>query len=196
MRVRIGRALTFGVAVVLGAVVSVPSPAGASCVGPALSVDRTSVAIGGVLEVRGQWFGTDCNDTGRRGPVLGDPRRGIEIQMTQDGVTVPLARVDANLDYEFVVRVMVPPTLEAGPATVAAATAVPVVVDVQLMEPAAPVSQISPPTILVGGHVAGPGGARDNWAPWLVGGVVVAAAIAAVVLLTGPRRRPHERVGA
>ncbi len=99
-------------------------PAGASCAGPTIAVEPASVPAGGVLEVRGRAFGTDCNDTGGSGPPLGEPQAGISVRLAQTrpgGRTFPLALVDATEEYEFTVRVAVPPGVGPGPATVVVA---------------------------------------------------------------------------
>jgi hypothetical protein len=92
--------------------------AGADCVGPTLTVAPTRTAPGDTVEIRGVAFGTDCNDTGRPGPVLGEPMHGVELYAAQGDDVVLVARVDANADYRFSVRVTVPPTFTAGPAGV------------------------------------------------------------------------------
>ena len=99
-------------------VLGFPAPADAACVAPSVTVDHTPVARGDVLEIRGSYFGTDCNDTGQGGPALGKPQASISVRIVQDAIAIPLAVVDADNDYRFVVLVTVPAELASGPAVV------------------------------------------------------------------------------
>lgn len=87
-----------------------------------LSLDRTSAAVGDLIEVRGQGFGDGCNDIvvdgTFAGPPLGNPLRGIGLVITQDAQVIPLGLVDADASYSFGVRLAVPVQLQAGRATV------------------------------------------------------------------------------
>ncbi len=96
----------------------------ASCVAPALSLDHTSGAAGDVVEIRGQYFGTGCNDVEvdgtLGGPPLGEPQVGIELVIVQDDQVIPLGSIDADSNYEFAVRLAIPPQLRTGTATIRA----------------------------------------------------------------------------
>jgi len=100
-----------------------PSPAGASCMGPAIVYESGEVRAGQVITVEGRAWGTECYDY-RLPPAgvggLGEPATGIEIVLSQDGVDEVVARGSAEADYTFVVHVAVPAWLEPGEATVSA----------------------------------------------------------------------------
>jgi MYXO-CTERM domain-containing protein len=114
--IRITTALTLG----LAALIAAPAPAGADCSGPRLIVDRAAAATGERIVVRGEGFGTDCNDTGRPMPPLGAPQTDIRISVTQLGVSVPVATVDASDRYEFATEATIPGSFAPGPATLEA----------------------------------------------------------------------------
>jgi hypothetical protein len=76
-----------------------------------------SPAIGERITVRGDRFGIDCNDTGRRIAPLGAPQTDIRIQVSQNGVAIPIGTVDANDRYTFGTQVTIPETLAPGPVT-------------------------------------------------------------------------------
>jgi hypothetical protein len=169
----------------------------ASCVGPSVGVDQTSVARGEVLEIRGQHFGTGCNDTGGDGPALGAPQSFISLRIVQGDIAVPVAVVNAAKDYRFVVRVSVPAELASGPAKVTASTKLgeagaAIVITERAATSAVPV----PPTFVVGSDSALPrrGSPDSGNKSWMVGGavaLVVAAAIVVVLLYRRDQRRPY-----
>ena len=97
--------------------------AGAACVGPQLSYDVAPVAPGQVVRVTGEYWGTDCYDTGNRPRdegVLGPPQPDIEVVVLQDGVGQVVARGDADVDYRFVVEVPITGPLHAGTVIIVA----------------------------------------------------------------------------
>jgi hypothetical protein len=161
-----------------------PAIADASCVGASVTPDHTSVARGDILEIRGFSFGTACNDTGGSGPVLGKPQQGISVRIVQGELSVPVALVDAASNYRFVVRVVVPAELKAGPATICAS-------NVYGREPTDAIVitdgggqgiASAPPTVVVGrdsNEIRAE--SDDDGRRWVVGGVVVALAIAVAV---------------
>lgn len=84
-------------------------PAHAACVGPAITA---VVDSHGTLVVEGEWFGTDCYDTGpppEGQGVLGPPAKDITVAVRQEGVEYVVARGDASADYTFHVEVEQPP---------------------------------------------------------------------------------------
>lgn len=175
------RAWALGIAIVFGSgLVGMPS-AGASCAGPTITVDRVSAAPGDVVEVRGQYFGTDCNDSGRPGPVLGDPRRDIRVRIVQDGETRLLTAVDATGDYEFVVRAMVP-----GPAAIVAGEHAEAAIEITAA--ASPVTEFPPPTIVLGGVDRAAEDDRDSRA-WIVWGLLGLLAVGSVATLAAVSRQ-------
>lgn len=178
-------------------VMGVPRIAGATCAAPSITVEPTSVPAGGVVEVRGSAFGTDCNDTGRDAPPLGAPQQGIDVRFVKDGRSFTLARVDATADYEFAVRAAVPAEVTPGPGEVVArgARGAPAIRGAPVTVTAAspPLTAAPPPTILVGaseGETPGRAGDPTSWAGWavLAGSVVVAATGGALVVRARSRR--------
>ncbi len=101
-------------AALVAVVVAPAAPAAANCVGPEISVSPSTVAPGGLVTVKGQHFGTDCNDTGRPGPVLGDPQNGIQVSVRVGDAEKLVAVVEAASDYSFELEVSVPPSLGEG----------------------------------------------------------------------------------
>jgi hypothetical protein len=165
--------------------------ANASCVGPELSVSPTSAAVGEPVEVRGRGFGTACNDTTENGETadrpLGDPDPHVQLRIAQHGLTIPLARLGANDDYEFAVRVTVPGGMQPGPATIESPTSrgVAIVVDPR----AGPPTEEPPPTVLAGTTYGVERGGSDDRSPWAVVSVVVIAIAAIGLAVIGLRRR-------
>ncbi len=146
--------------------------------------------------VAGVGFGTECHDTGEPGPPLGPPERGIELYAAQGGNVVRLARVDANADYWFSVRVTVPPTFEPGPAGIRLTREVRggTFTTFEVATPTRPVS----PTTTVPFTRSGPidhgttgGGGQSPVVPFVLG-LATAAVIAAVV---GGLRSTRSRLG-
>lgn len=182
--------LFLGAAVMLG-----PTPAGASCVGPRITVEPTAAAPGDAVEIHGQYFGTDCNDTGGSGPVLGEPRTDIRLQVVQQDVATQITHVDANADYEFAVRVALPANLQPGPATIGWADpesfGAKTMIDVTAAP--TPVAETSPPTVLTPAVFDDPSGSNDR--PWLIWGSGLAAVVvlAAAVIVMYRRRTPLSR---
>lgn len=177
-------------------VMGVPRIAGATCAAPSITVEPMAVPAGGVVEVRGSAFGTDCNDTGRDAPPLGAPQQGIDVRFVKDGRSFTLARVDATADYEFAVRAAVPAEVTPGPGEVVARGARGVPggwAHVTVTAASSPLTAAPPPTILVGaseGETPGRAGDPTSWAGWavLAGSVVVAAAGGALVVRARSRR--------
>jgi hypothetical protein len=169
----------------------------ASCVGPSVGVDRASVGRGEILEIRGQYFGTGCNDTGGEGPTLGAPQSFISLRIRQGDVVVPVAVVNAARDYRFVVRVSMPAELASGPASVTASTRLGEAgAAIVITESAATGVAFAPPTFVVGRDSAlpRPDSSDSGKKLWVVGGVLallVAAAIVVVRLYRRDQRRPY-----
>lgn len=100
--------------------------ASADCSGPSLSVIPTSAGAGQAVTIHGQYFGTNCYDTGPPPPgqgFLGEPATGVGVYFGQGESTTPLTTVDADADYEFSVEVTVP--ADAVPGTAYFATDAP-----------------------------------------------------------------------
>jgi hypothetical protein len=92
-------------------------PAGASCVGPRVTVVPAEFARGDRVTISGQFWGDACNDMrfpGQNDPVLGDPVAKITINFVQGGIRIPVARGAADKRYEFEVLVRVPASLAPG----------------------------------------------------------------------------------
>ena len=106
----------------VGGLVSLADPAAAVCLGPTIKLDREVVAPKAEVAVVGEGFGTDCNDTGRPGPSLGEPARDITLRFRQGERTVVLATVDADDDYNFRKTVKIPRTAMPGPAAIGGTT--------------------------------------------------------------------------
>jgi hypothetical protein len=90
-----------------------------------LSAGVSSARPGDVVEVRGEYFGTACNDViingTAAGPPLGAPRTDIELVVVQDDAELPLLSanpIDADDDYTFAVEVTLPAQLHTGPAMI------------------------------------------------------------------------------
>jgi hypothetical protein len=172
--VRVGLVVALGVLVWAAG----SAPAGASCVGPSLTVSPEPVAPGAVLQIRGQAFGTDCNDTGGPGPALGEPAADIELAVVQGDTVIHVARVDAQPDYAFKVRVTAPPSLQPGPAAVRVTSGLQPgpSTTFDVITATAPVS----PTTVTPTSVQGVGidtvDTGDGQFPWVVSGLVLTAA--------------------
>lgn len=101
------------VAVALGA-----PDAGADCAGPTLRVNPAAGPGGSAVTVTGDYFGTNCYDTGP--PPLGQgylglPQTGIAVTFTDAaGTPATLATVDAGPQYHFVVEVQIPADAATG----------------------------------------------------------------------------------
>jgi hypothetical protein len=111
--------------VAAAALIAAPlTPAGtaaASCVAPSLTVKPARVARGAELTITGQYLGDDCLDTGTLPPgigPLGNPLTGLLVVIDQGPKEFQVATGSADSKYEFEVKVVVPPTLEPGDASV------------------------------------------------------------------------------
>lgn len=175
-------------AVALSAAVAV-RPAGASCAGPHITLDRPSVAVGGVLEIRGEAFG-GCDDTGPPFDPM-KPSRGIQLQVVQDDTATPLAQVDAAADARFVVRVAIPDSVAPGPATIGVAGsfggAQPVVLT--LRDPSGDAAAAAATPRFLVGRPSGTPSRATGTAPFLWGIAVGAGAVLVVGLLVVRVRR-------
>jgi len=172
------------------------SRADASCAGPSITVEPASPVVGEVIEIHGEGFGTDCNDTGGPGPALGDPQEDIDVRIVQGDVSESLIRLGADSKYEFAVRLVMPAHLSAGPAVfVASSTRLPV----SLVAPGPAVSMSNPPPTILTGIAAGSlGGVTDRgddesdgrstgWIGWAgIGATAIAAVLVGCVV--GRRR--------
>ncbi len=177
---------------VLGVGMLIPTAAAhASCVGPELSVSPTAAAVGESVEVRGRGFGTACNDTSENGETpgrpLGDPDPHIQLRIAQHGLTIPLARLGANDDYEFAVRVTVPGGMQPGPATIESPTSrgVAIVVSPRVGPP----TDEPPPTVLAGTTYGIERGGSDDRTPWVVATVIVIVIAGIGITVVAVRRR-------
>jgi hypothetical protein len=95
------------------------SSAGASCVGPNLTVTPATFAAGDHVRIEGEFFFDDCYDTGQ--PGTPPATRGIELRLVTPGAatrTFVLATVDADEDGEVDMTVAVPDDVPAGPARI------------------------------------------------------------------------------
>ena len=160
------------------------SPADASCIGPSVTADHTAVARGDVLEIRGSYFWSQCNDTGGSGRAK--PEANISLRISQGDVAIPVALVDADNDYRFAVQVTVPAELAVGPAMVTAwsMTFRDVTSAIVITEGVVPGAASAPPTFVVGRdstapRVDAPGGSSNT--RWIVAGILVAALAAPIV---------------
>ena len=194
----------------------------ASCVAPVLTLDHTSGAIGEEVEIRGQYFGTGCNDVQIdgtfAGPPLGEPQTGITLVIVQDDQVIPLGVIDADDNYEFGVRLAIPTQLDIGPATIrvalpassAASTSftvtnvsantdmtstTTVLLTSTTIEPAASTVHASSSTALLGstsGSSTVPSDASNGLAPW-AWGLIGLGFVAALALVASSRARTRRR---
>ena len=175
------------------------APVDAACASPRVTVDRVSVARGDIIEIRGEAFGTACNDMGWGGPALGEPQAAIAVRIVQDDISVPVVEVDADADYRFVVRTMVPTTMTKGPAMVRAMSAPlrEVGFTIDITEKTVSKSASVPPTVLVGQDRTPPrpaapdDGSIDTSSIVVLVAVLVASVVVSMVLRqrrTTPRR--------
>lgn len=164
-----------------------PSAASASCAAPSVDVDPSSVAAGGVVEVRGTGFGDACNDTGGPGPVLGGAQDGIEVRLVDTDVSTVLAQVDADCDYAFAVRVQIPREAAPGSAVLTISDSGGTYEERLQITSAPPAARPAVPPTIVDAATSGPGCGRSGvWTRWA--GAAAAAGAVAVVFLR--RRRP------
>jgi hypothetical protein len=162
-------------------------PAGASCTGPVLDVDRTSVAVGAAVEIHGRFFGSPCNDAGQDDPP-GPPLRQIIISIIQAGAPAQLAVVDANGDYEFRVRAGVPESIRPGPATITATGSNQAAI---IVTPGvAPTGATPTPTILTRAVPYSPRRGEQIWVLWSVSTFI---ALFVTVIILARRVRDDQR---
>ncbi len=192
--------------VVASAVLGVGA-AGADCVGPEITYDVRPVAAGQVVRVTGEYWGTDCYDTGNRPRdegVLGPPQTDIEVVVLQDGVGPVVARGDADADYRFVVDVPIPGSLHAGTVIIVARADDPgprfaFGPEIPVAEGAATAVTATPtdPVMFADSpNPVGPGGDEGaDGRPWLIGGVALVVVLAAGLAWWGRRRAPGPRSG-
>jgi len=119
---RIGGALVAAMVVaMLMSLLSSHDVATAACPVPTAKVRPTRVARGVTVTITGQYFGDDCLDTGTVPEGvgrLGTPLGGLVIVIDQADREYIVATGSADDTYEFKVDIVVPRTLEPGPATV------------------------------------------------------------------------------
>ena len=147
----------------------------------------------------GRYFGDDCNDTGRLGPPLGQPSQDVTLWIRVGESEMQVAVVDAGPDYDFAVRVAVPPSLGTGAGEVTARPS-PFATEptAALLVEGAPMRVEDPPLVdserleasvaSAGADDAGPSSDDQVW-PWVLvgafGGAVLTLSAVALV-----RRRP------
>lgn len=106
------------VGILLAGLFSAP-PASANCVGPSMSFSPQAVDRGAEVTATGQGWGDNCYDTGpppEGEGVLGRPVSDIEIVLTKGEREWVLATVDADAEYGFQERVVIPPAATPGEA--------------------------------------------------------------------------------
>lgn len=102
--------------------ITVIFPAAADCPSPSIEVEPVTVAPGGSLEVRGDAFMQECNDTSvacvppRRSP----PIRGVNVQLRAGDRVLSSVIVDADDGFSFEVQLAVPQDTVPGTYDVAA----------------------------------------------------------------------------
>lgn len=115
--------LGVGVAVAgVCAFVGFTAPAGADCGGPHMWFTPEVAGRGEAVTVMGEFFGDNCYDTGPPPDgatgVLGEPRQDIELRVVQGDREIVVGEADADDDYAFTVTVVLPASLEPGPAQI------------------------------------------------------------------------------
>ena len=110
--------LMLGAAACLGVVVGGAGEAGATCVGPQITLSVTQGAPGSNVGVNGRYFYATCNDTVVNGvqPPPNAPATAVGVVFVQNGRRTPLSTFPANADGSFAVTVAVPRTAHGGPA--------------------------------------------------------------------------------
>jgi hypothetical protein len=106
-------------AVLLLAGCAVTSTAGASCVGPQVTVTPTTFGAGDRVRVEGEYFFDDCYDGGQPGNP--PATRDIEFRLVPSEAgarTFVLTAVDADDDGEVDTTVDIPDDVPAGPARI------------------------------------------------------------------------------
>jgi hypothetical protein len=97
----------------------------ADCVGPTVHHPVGEVDRGDTITLTGEYFGTNCYDTGTPPPgegVLGKPATGIEVVLVQGDQETVVAAGNADKELKFTAEVEVPSTLQPGVVTVLART--------------------------------------------------------------------------
>ena len=134
--------------------------------------------------MRGEEFGTDCNETERPIPPLGDPQRGIRIRLVQDGRGYWTTTVDADPEYQFAVPITIPRALHPGVASVEVNGSASRGTTTAITITGAAPSSTTPRAATE---------ARDNnrsWMVWVVG-LGLSLAITAALAARASRRRSH-----
>lgn len=92
------------------------APAAAGCAAPSVAVSDPTPFAGDGLEVTGEYFAAECNDTGgvcsrpRRSP----PERDIPVTLQQGSSVLDEVIVDAGQDHAFIVTLTVPANAKPG----------------------------------------------------------------------------------
>jgi hypothetical protein len=77
---------------------------------------------GEAVTIMGEAFGDNCYDTGPPPAgatgLLGEPRQDIELRFVQGDSEIVVGEADADDDYAFTATVVVPASLEPGPAQI------------------------------------------------------------------------------
>lgn len=180
----------------------VAGPAQASCASPRISSSATNVTRGETITVKGDAWGTGCNDTNRKPgqPALGAPKTDIVIEIVQDGKHVVLAKGNATNSYSFTVQLVVPSTLQPGTATLTAGTGTgPVELTVSNKPPVAetrgavvrfgPTGQMAEPNVAPAEQPTGSSGSAV-W--WIVVAVIALGAGALVLSRKIASSKPHQ----
>jgi hypothetical protein len=175
-----------------------PMAASASCAGPRLTTEGP-IELGSTFVVRGDDFGTACNDTGDAGPALGPPDAGVRLSIERSGSKAVLATVDVACDYSFEVRVATPPDLAPGAATLLAeGRGSGSELDIEIGSGEA--GDVATPPTFLHGHAADDaetrcGAIRSTWFRWVLWIIGLAGAAWAARRIWYRRRRSAEREG-
>lgn len=99
-----------------------PLPAAADCPSPSIDVQPETVAPGGLLEIRGDAFMQECNDTsiGCLPSRRSSPIRGVDVQLRAGDDVLSHVIVDADDAFGLEVQLTVPPGTAPGTYEVAA----------------------------------------------------------------------------
>lgn len=118
-RQTIMRLLVLAIVAVFAVGLIAASPASADCNGPSMTFTPHDVDRGGEVTVTGTGWGDNCYDAGvwpEGEGVLGRPVNDVEIVVIQGDMEWAIATVDADDDYGFVTRVVVPQDAAPGDA--------------------------------------------------------------------------------
>jgi hypothetical protein len=104
------RVLRVALLAVVASLVVLPPPVRASCIAPSLSVDDDFVAPGATISIRGEAFGSRCNDTpGACAPPREQPPiPDIEVQIRGGFDVVASTVIDADDEFSFTVDLTLP----------------------------------------------------------------------------------------